>query len=58
MSNLFIMDNGFDISHNIKSTYNDFKEYLEKKKLRRIEKEELISTLDDNIVNELITNCI
>lgn len=26
--NLFIMGNGFDIDHNIKSSYADFKNYL------------------------------
>ncbi|HHQ1151277.1 TPA: bacteriophage abortive infection AbiH family protein [Listeria innocua] len=28
MSNLFIIGNGFDISHGIPSSYNDFREYL------------------------------
>ena len=31
MSNLFIIGNGFDLSHGIKSSYKDFREYLKRK---------------------------
>jgi hypothetical protein len=29
MANLFIIGNGFDLAHNVKSTYMDFKHFLE-----------------------------
>ncbi|NTW72695.1 MAG: hypothetical protein HGA49_10720 [Eubacteriaceae bacterium] len=31
MANLFIIGNGFDIAHNLKTSYNDFYNYLKKK---------------------------